>query len=866
MGYFNIDYSQFAPSSKKVTPTPKPVTPTIPKPQPSAPLMTPRPTAPNMSPAPRQVLQNTQPTPTPQNMSVNTNPHGQYFSGNTLNKVFDTLLTPYYGFSGFLQGNRRKAEELGQSAKAEGKTGFQKYGAGGVIDVLKSGVSNIIPAIKNRTQFSTEPGDYNAAANFGIKGKVPQEVANFGLSLTAPNLPVGKILSTGSKILSKIPGVATIANKASQFAKTTPSIYEKVELISPYFRNPEVGKMIQNMEKGTAKRLSQLYNTLKAGAAKLNPEEQAIVGKMIEGVEPITGKLGEVAKPIIQLSQKLGQEAVDAGLLRPETFEKFKGRYMSHIWNAAASEGGFFSTVKKIAPKISGQFFKQREGAEGYIQEFAPAVFKGLGTEIKDIGAANLYRTIAERFGQVIGKGKPAAEGLVYAGQAIQNQKVARFFKNIALPQEIVEYINRTVDVPKATNIVDKAVDAIYKYWKPAKTIWNPGYHVRNLVSNQILSDMSTGEGLARTASNYIEAVKQFTGKGDQKFVTAAREAGLVDKLNFFQTFDELLRGAGLKKGKNILQKTGEKAQAVQAFTEDTAKLNVFTSWVKRLAGEMGTSIDDALRNPEIIEQAVNKAEEAIFSPYRISAAERTLVGKLIPFYSFSRQALPFFAKTAAEHPERITKYQKLKTSVEGLSSDEGLTQENVPEYTKNMIRTPIKDEQGRYVYVDPTYVYPFGNFQEAGFSKGQLPFGLSFNPLLSEGYAQSSGYDPYFESEFVTSNIPEERVKQRVSHAARTFAPTFVNNLTSKIFPAFKGDVDYAGRARGQFQAIVDALGLKTFKISPQELRSRSQSEQRTNLRSFQDEARRIQLDRNMTPQQKAEKLQRLREVFSDR
>lgn len=832
--------------------------------------MSPKPTTvPNMSPVPKPMTQSLQPkspAPTPAPMSVNTNPHGQYFSGNMLNKVFDVLMTPYYGFSGFLQGNRRKAEELQQSAHATGQTAAQKYGAGGLLDVFKSGASNIIPAIKNRTQFSTEPGDYNAAQYFGVKGKGAQEAVNFGASLATPNLPVGKILSGAGKIISKIPGVASIASKATMFAKTTPSIYEKIELVSPYFRNPEVGKMIQTMDRNVGKRLSGLYKTLQTGASKLNPEEQAIVGKMIEGVEPITGRLGEIAKPIIQLSERVGQEAVDAGLLRPETYEKFKGRYMSHIWDVASGEGGFFSGIKKIAPKISGQFFKQREGAEGYIQEFAPAVFKGLGTEIKDIGSANLYRTLAERFGQVIGKGKPAAEGLVYAGESITNPKVARFFKNIALPQEIVEYINRTVDVPKATNIVDKAVDAIYKYWKPAKTIWNPGYHVRNLVSNQILSDMSTGEGLARTASNYIEAVKQFTGKGDQKFVTAARDAGLIDKLNFFQTFDEFLRGAGLKKGKNVLQKAHEKAQAVQGFTEDTAKLNVFTSWVKRLAGEMGMSVEEALRNPQIIDDAVAKAEEAIFSPYRISAAERTLVGKLIPFYSFSRQALPFFAKTVAEHPERITKYQKLKTSVEGMSSDEGLTQDNVPEYTKNMIRTPIKDEQGRYIYVDPTYVYPFGNFQEAGFSKGQLPFGLSFNPLLSEGFAQSSGYDPYFEQEFVTSNIPEERTKQRVSHAAKTFAPTFVNNLVSKIYPAMKGDVDYAGRARGQFQAVVDALGLKTFKISPQELRSRGQSETRADLRSFQDEARQIQLDRNLTPQEKAEKLQRLREVFGNR
>lgn len=871
MGYFNIDYSQFAPSSKKVTPTPKPVIPTVPKLQPSTPLMTPKPTTvPNMSPAPKQVSASMQRSPLPQqpqNMSVNPNPHGQYFSGNALNKVFDVLMTPYYGFSSFLKGTRQKSEELAKNIPTDipRSQRLTNYVVPGVIEAAKSGFKNILPGIQNRTQFSTEEGDYNAAQYFGVKGKGAQEATNFGLSFATPNLPISKITSTAGKIVSKIPGVTNLVSKVGQFAKTTPAVYKAIETFDPYFRNPEVGKLIKKAESQTINRVSQLFNTLKKSAAKLSPDDQRIVGEMVEGTQEVTGNLGEIAKPIIALSERIGKEAVEVGLMKPETFEKFKGRYMSHIWDVAANEGGFFSGIRKIAPKISGQFFKQREGAKGYIQEFAPAVFKGLGTEIKDIGSANLYRTIAERFGEVIGKSRPASEGMVYAGQAITNQKVARFFKNIALPPEIVEYINRTVDVPKATSVVDKAVDAIYKYWKPAKTIWNPGYHVRNLVSNQILSDMSTGEGLARTVSNYIEAVKQYNGKGNQKFVQAAREAGLINRLQFFQGFEELLQGAGFRKSKNLLEKTHQKAQAVQGFSEDTAKLNVFTSWIKRLAGEIGTSVDDALRNPDIIEQAVNKAEEAIFSPYRISAAERGLIGKTFPFYSFTRQALPFFAKTVAEHPERITKYQKLKTSIEGVSSDEGLTQDNVPEYTKNMIRTPIKDEQGRYVYVDPTYLYPFGNFGE-GIDNGQLPFGLSFNPLLTEAFAQKSGYDDYFGKEFVTSNIPEERTKQRVSHAARTFAPTFVNNLVSKIFPAVKGDVDYAGRTRGSFQAVVDALGLKTFKVSPAELRSRSQSETRSNLRSFQEEAQRIQLNRNLNPQEKARQLQRLREVYQGR
>ena len=62
--------------------------------------------------------------------------------------------------------------------------------------------------------------------------------------------------------------------------------------------------------------------------------------------------------------------------------------------------------------------------------------------------------------------------------------------------------------------------------------------------------------------------------------------------------------------------------------------------------------IQEAIKNKAWIRGAVDKAEEAIFSPYRISQAERNLVSRLVPFYSFARQALPFTLKTLANNPE----------------------------------------------------------------------------------------------------------------------------------------------------------------------------------------------------------------------
>src|SRR3972149_10281006 len=73
---------------------------------------------------------------------------------------------------------------------------------------------------------------------------------------------------------------------------------------------------------------------------------------------------------------------------------------MSHIWDFITGKTGDIANLSEL-PKISGEFFKKRKGAEGYVRRFAAPVFKGLGTEIKDIEAANLYKHIGKTYGSI---------------------------------------------------------------------------------------------------------------------------------------------------------------------------------------------------------------------------------------------------------------------------------------------------------------------------------------------------------------------------------------------------------------------------------------------------------------------------------
>lgn len=781
-----------------------------------------------------------------------------FMQGNLINKAFDLLRAPEYALAGFGKG---MSEEALRQGGVKGKPQLD-FNPKNVINRFVSGVKGVIPGIQQRTEFSSTPGNYNQGERFGLKGG-GAEAMNIFSTFNAPVLPIGKLAG----VLKKVPGVekglgfvSRAVEKVGAEAKKIPLIYNTVEKFNPYFRNPEVGKMISDTEKATQGRVQQLYKQLKTASQNLSPAEQTRIGQILEGSITLNKKFEAIAKPFIKLATEIGDEAVKTGLLNPESYQKYKGQYMTHIFNEATKTGeNIFSTLKRVTPKISGDFFKKRTGSVDYIRQFAPALFKGLGTELKDIESAKLYKRIADTFGKTLDE---TPEGFKVAKDFIKNEGIKRIVGDVSLPAEVIDYINRTVEIKKTSKLLD--------LWKQIKTIYNPAYHLRNLASNQILTDMQTGEGLQKTVADYMGVIKNYFGKGDTRFANAAEKGGLIKNPNFYQGVEEFMKNAGvglsgekqslLSKAKDFIVDFPRK---LQLGSEETAKLNVFTTLAKKEAQRSGRDVNEVLQDSNFLKTVINKAEEAIFSPYNISKAERESVKNIIPFYSFTRQALPFFIKTLINHPERLAKYPRFKDVIENMSPEDKVSENIMPENVKGLIRTPNKTESGKNVYIDPTYIYPWGNFSSEGFlNKGQLPFGLSLNPFYQELFSQLANYDSYYGQPIAQSNLPWENIKERLTHARRTFSPAFLNTLVDKIIPAFTGKPDYVGQERSKVQSLLDTVGVKTKTYSSQELRSKGGKENEAGLRSIQKEFQSINERQDMpadTKQKYIESLMRL-------
>ena len=799
-----------------------------------------RPVAPAVSQKPQQPVAQTQ-----------TEKPRTFFQGNVIDKAIDVAQVPEYMFGGFMKG-----------AVGDAKTRKQA-GAPDLGKSIWAGVTNIPKGVIDRTGIGGDSNQYDAGAELGLTG-VGKGAYNLGLSLALPSMPIGKI----AKVTGLEKAAVKVGSKVVDVARKIEPVANAVEKVVPYFKNPEFGKLVQGAEERTQGRLQELYKMVSNAVTGLTPAEQARVGQILEGGvssggtkagEYATSKFEQIAAPIREFSDMVGNEAVDLGLLDATSYEKYKGQYMSHIWNDMVKNGADSELfAKKAVPQVSGKFFQKRTGAEGYVKQFGPAVFKGLGTQIKDIETTKFYKNIAQEYGvnsDNIGNLADPENYRLLSREVSKKFGDKNVFKDLLLPKDVAKYIEEKVAAKAKPGIADKAMDL----WKKGKTIYNPAYHVRNNLSNPILADLSTGEGIPATLMGQASAARQLSGKGDQAMVEAAKSVGLIDRKNFGEMFSDTLDAAGLGKKDtgNIISRGAKKVDTaitgLQSKSEDVAKLNVFTSWINKFADEAKITVQEALQNPDMLKKAKDKAEEAIFSPYRISQKERGVIRNLgIPFYSFTRQAVPLVGKTLYNNPDRITKYDKAKRAIESISAG---TPENRPDYAKDAVRLPVKNAEGNNYYFDPQYILPWGNMGDPGIEQGKLPFGLSFNPFITTGTEIGLNKSFYTGKPITKSNVPQIQNEDKANYALRAIGPSIISTA-QKLGSAIMRKPDYYGRTRSVKSAALDAIGLKNA-VYPKEIQDQNDAYTNLNkLRSLQSEMKSVMRNQSYNESEKKRRI----------
>lgn len=267
------------------------------------------------------------------------------------------------------------------------------------------------------------------------------------------------------------------------------------------------------------------------------------------------------------------------------------------------------------------------------------------------------------------------------------HDEITKFFGEI--PDDTTKAID---DLAKKSGF-----DAITGLFKGYVTSLFPGFHIRNIASqqfmkmnamgvdalnprlNKLATDMVMGRNMSKTiktktgdelslkeVKNMVEDrsdILQSTQFGDAELMLEEGMKNLKTDESFYNkaSLGKLLGREGL------LLKGGRK---LGAATEDQAKFSTILASVQR-----GDDIDEAIKT----------AEEGLFNYNNLAPFEKRVMRRLIPFYTFARKNAELQVKTLMNNPGRVALQTKTLQNVDHLFG-EPTTEEDlkgVPDFVR---------------------------------------------------------------------------------------------------------------------------------------------------------------------------------------
>src|SRR3990167_6395493 len=291
----------------------------------------------------------------------------QIFSGGFIQDTFDTLNFLQHGVTGVIQG-----KGFAQGVKT--RASFAEKGEEGLGDL---GIPGTIAGIA--LDIAVDPLTY---------------LGGFGILKKGTTAVVKGIKAVG-KVATKIPVLEKAGEhlgKAFIYRFGQDAVYK--ELAERTIKNVGVG--VQNV-------LDIAIPITKLDSATQKTIAEA---RKLGQLESLPADILVKAKPAFDELDRLGKEAVNVGLLSPETYSENVGKYIARLYRTKEAPEG-------IAGKIKGIF-------EGKPKRIDLSRFKK---------RTDIPEEVREAMGEILEAGYPTAKGLVQLTRSIEN---AKFFNEVA--------------------------------------------------------------------------------------------------------------------------------------------------------------------------------------------------------------------------------------------------------------------------------------------------------------------------------------------------------------------------------------------------------------------------------------------------
>lgn len=679
----------------------------------------------------------------------------QIFSGGFISDVFDGLNALQHGVTGTLQGK-----------------GFAR-------------------GVKERASF-TEKDQLGQYGIPGVIGGIALDIAVDPLTYIAP-----------VSVLKKVPGVAKAVNVASDAIQAT-QIGKKLgsTFIYRFGQDPVYKAMAERTEKNIAVGIENMMEIARP-ITKLDSATQKVIAEARKAgdLSTLAPDILVKAKPAFDELDRLGQEAVNVGLLKKEVYDEHVGSYMARLYMKHETPRGVVEKVKTFFDKKPVRVDRSRFMKRTDIPE-----------------------DVREAMGEILEAGYPTAKGLVQLTQAVER---AKFFKEVsskfakdtvedgfvklsdaktlgdlagkAVPKPIYDDIQQII---RQKTDFEKTLGKVVAGFKYGKVVLNPATHARNIMSNFLLNNF---EGLSPARLDiYAQAAKEIAKKGD--VYKEAKAVGLGLDTFAAQELKDILIGANAGKLKKSVRAVANTISDLYQKEEEWGKMAQYIY-------QRGKGLTP--------EDAFKVAERATFNYAQVTPFIRRLRESVFgfPFITFTYKATPQIVRTVATKPTKISNIGKIKTAIENQSNQKELEAERSvePKWMRDgfFVKLPVKDKEGRSAYLDLTYIIPFGDLVSGGLISRDLNRETGLPEGIGEALASKSpaanlvkemvkNQDFYGNKIFKESDNTEKQLGDIFRHMMKTYLPPTVSDQ-------IPGGYDYKGeRRQGQIQrALAEKKGV---------------------------------------------------------
>jgi hypothetical protein len=558
-----------------------------------------------------------------------------------------------------------------------------------------------------------------------VSGSDEKELSNMTIPLSA----LAVLSAIGSENLAGARDA--IGGKFVEQLRKTRQGADAVRFFNPdALLSPEVRRAVLDYEKGRGKGKARAAE-LSGKAEALGPSGDRAVSDVIEkedtedisnmkpeDVEAVLTVAAEVAKEF----ESLTQQKVKLGVLKPhEAIPDYMPRKYAY-WEALdimAENPRPVSIKPGQRPRIAGSKPRTIEKGDieartklGEIREASYRTATGIEEGYADVAAAQLFKTLRATPGVIHPEYLSAINDFLTAKDMLRQAKLAKNAADISTAEGLLDkamleskrisdrfrmkggdYVTLSGsrgfgvlrdavvqrDVANSLNGIPeiKRIDKFMQFWKQAKTVFNPGTHLANILSNVVTLHMA-GIRMTEQPLWLVKAARDMRQYGPG--TRALAEAGYLDQNvvtagsgGMGETARTAKSEAGLQKLKETTRPATAQVLGEQGIGEHVDHTPTFRA-IGKAVKQTYNNEDNIFRvalylkataHPDpfaLLEgsgfgmgpETALKHVKGAYGDFRTrSPALRVTRGSLAPFILYSAKAVPAFAKQIVDHPVR---------------------------------------------------------------------------------------------------------------------------------------------------------------------------------------------------------------------